>query len=321
MTLDAERKHALNQVWMDSLLQEALNPERNREQERLAVLFAKRDFNSKRSQSGFSVGRLVGRPTGWLPIAIAASITIVLGSWSFFPTSNQRAYAAIARGLQPAPHAREYSIRIVANSFSGAEVTKSVQLFLDRGDRFAVHRRGWLGLGDIWFGSDGKNQWVAPRLGPALIGNERILGGWLSKRDSTAPFLHIQTILKRMEKGYTLQMLPDANFDGVNGRVLCERVRGEWNERSELQNNATFPTDIELWSEKESGIVHRLVLNWGREPNQIGPIHWTIDFQGFPALAKDWFELSGHTAPGQRVVTIGKESELDSLPKSSEEAL
>ena len=222
--------------------------------------------------------------------------------------------------MQPTPVAREYAIRIVANSLSGSEVTKHARLFLDSGDRYAVNRRGWLGMGEVWFGNDGSNQWVVPRLGPAIIGSERILGGWMDKKDSTAPYLHIQTILKRMERGYTLQMLSDMKLDGVNGQVMCERVRGELKGRNKPPNNTALPIAIELWADQETGIAHRVVLDWYREPNHFGPIQWTIDLQGIPSLSEHWFEPAGHTAPGQRIVTIGKESELDALPKSNEES-
>ncbi len=319
MTLDAERQAELNQAWMDSLLHEVLNPEPHREQAHLNALFAKPEFAPNESNSGLT--RKFATPVRWIPIAIAASIVVVLGSWSLFPTSSQRASAAIARGLQATPVAREYAIRVVVNSLSGADVTKTAKLYLDSSNRFVVHRWGWLGLGDVWFGNDGNNLWVVPRLGPAIIGSEKVLGGWMAKKDSTAPYLHIKTILNRMEKGYTLYMLPDADLEGVDGRVMCERVRADLKVNTKPQSTSVLPIAIELWADKETGVAHRVVLNWDREPNAFGPVQWTIDLQGFPALSENWFSPYGHTSQGQRIVNIGTESELETLPETNEQSL
>ena len=99
MTLDADRQNEMNQVWMDSLLHEALNPEPHREHERLKTLFDKPVFDDVESNS--TVNRRFGPLVRWLPIAIAASISIALGSWSLFSTSSQRAYAVlVARSSQ-----------------------------------------------------------------------------------------------------------------------------------------------------------------------------------------------------------------------------
>lgn len=319
MTFDSERKKELDHAWIESLLHEALNREHISNADRIQSLFSKPNFEFRElHSSAIHKHRSFVR---WLPLAIAASLAVVLGAWlSSFSNPNQLAYAAIARSLQATPVAREYSIRIIANTLAETTVTKTAQLFVDSSDRFVVHRQGW-GLGDVWFGNDGSNHWVVPRFGPAVKGSERILGSWLMKKDATTPYLHIKTILKRMEKEYRVSMLPDAvltaNFG--QGDVLCERVRGEWKGPTRQPNNSMLPATIELWADKGTGIAHRVVLAWNLLPTQIGPLEWTIDLKGFPSLADNWFDPSGHTAAGQRILSIGKESELDSFSKSNEE--
>ena len=318
MTLDENRQGELDHMWISSLLDETMNSESNLEQERLRNLFASQEFS--RQETGFVVKSPIDTLFRWMPIAMAATIAVAIGCWSLFFTTDQRAYAAIARGMQPISVAREYSIRMVSNSAMGAELTNNARLFLDSEDRFVVHRLGWLQLGDVWFGKEGSNQWVVPKLGPAIVGSERILAGWMTKKDSTAPYLHIQTVLKRMEKGYTLTMLPDTDLDSFSGKVICERVRGERKDPATAQRNNERPSAIEMWTDKATGIVHRLDLTWDRSPTEIGPIHWTIVLQGYPTLAENWFKLIGHTVPGQRIVMIGKGSELDTFSKTTEDS-
>ena len=313
MTLDANRQKELDEVWMDSLLREALASDSNREQERIQTLLANPAFALPETNTALK-GRF-GSWTRWLPLALAASIALLFGYWATTTSSDQRAYAAIARGMQPIPLAREYVIQIVSKSADGEQQSKTAQLFLDSGNQFVVHRRGWLGFGDVWFGKEGNKHWVVPRLGPAIVGSEGVLAGWMTKKDSTAPYLHLEAVLKRMEKGYALAMLPDASLEGVNGMVTCERVRGERKKDIKRPSESELPKTIELWADRATGIVHRLTIVWERSENEAGPFQWTIELKGFPTLSDDWFKPMGHTAPGQRIVTIGKGSDIDTLPK------
>jgi hypothetical protein len=314
MTIDEERQKELDELWLDSLLQESLRPEHSGDQRRIQMLLSKADFEEKEAHAA-----VVGKSSAfvrWLPLAIAASVLIAASCWSLFSPSSQQAYAAIARSLQSTPVAREYSIRILSNSLSGEQLTKTAQLYLDKNNRYAVHRQGWLGLSDIWFGSDGANHWFVPRVGPALQGSEQTLGGWLSRRDSTSPFLYLNTALKRMEKDYDLKMLPEADLGGVDGEghVVCERVHGDLKSKGKTAGYRSLPIEIDLWADKQSGIARRVVLVWHREPNQVGAIQWTIDLAGYPSLVEKWFEPSGHTRLGQRILSIGKQADLDTLP-------
>ena len=317
MILDAERQKELDHAWIESLLHEALNRDTQGDADRIHTLFATPDFDLR--ELGASSRSLRSSLARWIPIAIAASLLIVFGLWSLLSNPNQRAYAAIERSLKATPLAREYSVRIVANSLTKTAVPSTAQLFIDSADRFVVHRQGWV-VGDVWFGNDGSNYWVVPRLGPAVLGSERILGNWLAKKDATTPYLHIKTILKRMAKEYRLTMLPDTALASGDERadVVCERVRGECKEQISTPNHSLLPFAIELWADKKTGIAHRVVLTWNRQPTQIGPLEWTIDLKGFPSLADDWFTPLGHISADQRILAIGQEAELESLPKSND---
>jgi hypothetical protein len=319
MTLDEDRQKELDQIWLDSLLQESLRPEQDRNRQRIESLFSKADF--ERNEFHSVVIHKFSSLVRWLPHVIAASILIALGSWPLFSSSSQKAYAAVDRSLRATPAAREYSIRILRNNLSGDELTRTAHLYIDKNNRFAVRRQSWLGSSDIWIGSDGTNQWFVPRVGPAFKGSERIVGGWLMRKDSTSPYLHLNTALQRMKKDYELTMLPDAGLDGVDGEgtIVCERVHGEWKSQVKSSSDRTLPVEIELWADKESGIARRVVLVWNREPNQVGVTQWSIDLIGYPSLAENWFEPLGHIGVGQRIITIGKETDLEVWPKANEE--
>jgi hypothetical protein len=319
MTLDEDRQKELDQLWLDSLLQESLRPEHDRDLQRIESLFARTELEQSELRSADV--RKFSSFVRWLPLVIAASVLIAVSSWPQFSSSNQKAYAAVDRSLRATPAAREYSIRIFLNNLSGDELTRTAQLYLGKNNRFAIRRQSWLASSDIWVGSDGTNQWFVPRVGPAFKGSERILGGWLMRKDSTSPFLHLNTALKRMKKDYDLTMLPDAGLDGVagEGTIVCERVHGEWKSQVKSSSDRPLPVEIELWADKDSGIARRVVLVWNREPNQVGVKQWSMDLIGYPSLAENWFEPSGHIGAGQRIITIGKETDLEVWPKANEE--
>ena len=63
MTLEEDRKKELDQLWLDSLLQEALRPCRDRDQQRIQLLFSKADFESTEARS--VIARRSDSMVGW----------------------------------------------------------------------------------------------------------------------------------------------------------------------------------------------------------------------------------------------------------------
>ncbi len=45
---------------------------------------------------------------------------------------------------------------------------------------------------------------------------------------------------------------------------------------------------------------------------------WRTGFVVTGSLAENWFEPSGHIGVGQRIITIGKETDLEVWPKANE---
>lgn len=317
MTLNPDRKHELDQAWIDSLLVEAANKSRAEEQARLQVLFSNSELNESTNVTVKRVSETLSL-SKWVPLAIAASLVLATSLWWLFSgNGNQQAYAAVVRSMQATPMAREYLIHIRANSATGS-TERSARLFLGSDNRFAVNHAGWLG-GEVWFGDNGKKKWFVPRLGPAVMGGEWLLNKWMTKSDATTPYLYLNTILQRMSKGYELESLADESLPNTDNSesTVCDHIRGTMKHPLKSNSNPNAPATIELWADKESGMARRVKLNWQRAPSQVGPVEWTIDLQGFPELAADWFEPRGHTRPGQRIMEAKSEVEVDSSQENS----
>jgi hypothetical protein len=304
-----ESQAPLNDALLESLLQIAYKGDCNEEQRVGRVLSV---INSELSVEK-PITDTMARPwrNRWVAFALAASVLVVLGlSIHYFPTNNA-AYAAVIRSMGATPKTRTYRIHMVHQRPIWGNREVVADLYLNDHDQFVVRHPGWSRFGELWIGGDSTSRWIAPRIGPAFVGGEEVVGGWLAKKDIPSPYLHVTTILKRMSRAYRLTLNENQVFPGIEWALestVCQHIVGELE-----QSNNMLPTKIELWAKHDSGIAQRLDLTWSRAASDRGPIRWTIDLVNTDELPNSWFSLEGHITTNRRIVTIQSLSELDAV--------
>lgn len=293
---------------LDSLLRQALRPDPEardaRIQEALQHLDEQIPIPSEDdSQSIVRIRRVPSRGRRWLSLAVAASVVLAVGLWWQASNPSRRAYATVQESLQRAAEtgAREYRVTVVVQRPVAGRDEIVDSLYVDGAERFALRHQPILPLGEVWIGGNEREKWIAPRRGPILVGDLKMLRNWMAqKEDLPAPYLHITTILQRMSKDYELEMLPDEDVvapEQLNTTVQCRRVRGLLRDTSRGR-----PRVIDLWADRDSGIARRLVLDWHLQPEQLGRSNVTVELVGRRDLPPDWFEHSAHHDEGRPVL-------------------
>lgn len=152
----------------------------------------------------------------------------------------------------------------------------------------------------LWLGSDGQDAWLVPALGPIRVGDETGLGRWLSQREQlSTPYLHVESILARMGRGYRLNEKPATELTLSSGTtVSCQQIEGNLRWR----NKDKAPDKVKLWSDAQTGVAMRLELVWNVPTGSLGHHKIAIEFVDSPALADDWFAFAGHSTSNRRVL-------------------
>jgi len=240
----------------------------------------------------------------WLSLAAAASLLLAVGLW-WLADPSPRAFALVQQSLQWAAEARarQYSVTAVVHLPVVGRTEITAELYVDRAQRFALRRPAIPLLGEVWIGGNEREKWIVPPRGPILVGDAQMLQNWMAdKNDLPTPYLHLTTVLHLMSQGYDLEMLPDTYLalpDQPDQIVRCHRVRG-------VLRDATWgpPSTIDLWADRDTGIVRRLILDWQLQPGQFGRSKVSIELVGRKELPRDWFEHSAHHREGRPVLRV-----------------
>ncbi|MCA9188721.1 MAG: hypothetical protein R3E01_07970 [Pirellulaceae bacterium] len=307
--LIAEERARVDDALLESLLHEALGGSDANDEARITALLLKLDSLGVSTGRTSSTGKW--RPSSrWLPLAIAASL-IILSAWIFWndPARGQ-AYAAVIRSMRAMDAVRQYRVEATYRRRLVGERSFVADLYLDEGDRFVVRLPSLLGRSEVWLGGTPNDRWLVPAHGPVLVGGKSVTAGWLANSDSETPYFYLATVLERMSRAYDLEMLEPEElaplWDGSQ-RVLCDHVVGSRREGS----SPRLPAKIELWADKNSGVAQRIELDWKRPESGFGPVHWTIKLAGYPDLADDWFDYTGHCRDDHIVKNAGTVADLE----------
>lgn len=245
----------------------------------------------------------------WVSMAIAASMlgAMFIGLHYFGPA--QQALAAIEHSLEAAAEqvARRYLITVTLKDGNKSREVEN-DLYVQGNDRYALRHPALLPGADLWLGKNGDTTWVVPAIGPVLTGNELALSQWLSSQEQfSTPYLHVNTLLDRMSRGYRLRKLYESTIRSVAGNdVVCRYVVGKL--KSEANQN--LPATIELWSDAESGVAIRIEARWSPYASESGREKVVIEFVDQPELPDNWFEAEGHySGPRRQIKFDKKESE------------
>jgi hypothetical protein len=307
MALNPEQKTQVDDALMESLLHELFHKDSTRDAQRIAQLVQRMDESHPvqiRPQAVWF------RRRSFIGLAATAAM-ILVGIFLLNYLTDNAAYASLSRSISASQAKRFYTVKMIQQAPLWGQREIGAEVYLDDQDRFVVKHPGWAGIGPIWIGGNPKERWIVPFRGPAVVGGESTVGGWLAKKDIPSPYLHVTTILHRMSRAYHLELLPDESIrygDSLDKFISCQHIRGTLD-----RTTTQLPVTIELWADAETGTAQRVLLIWNREPNERGPLKWELNLAPTPELPENWFTVEGHIRPNSRIIRIQSASELDAL--------
>ncbi|MEM7560280.1 MAG: hypothetical protein AAF394_14265 [Planctomycetota bacterium] len=225
-----------------------------------------------------------------VPLATAAILLLTL----MLPNQTSKpAMAAVSLSIQRALEdiGRKYSLTCLLKSSSGNEMYRNANLYVKGGDRFAIETESLLGFGPLWLGSSEGKAWVVPPIGPVLEGDQENLLSWVDQSDEVStPYLHISTILYRIQDSYALTVKPETILWANTKEYECQYIVGSRKDISDEQ----LPKRIELWVDARSGIAVRVKMNWGLAPGESGRESLTVEYVDEVALDDTFFLPESH---------------------------
>jgi hypothetical protein len=248
----------------------------------------------------------------WAPAAIAAALLISTGWWAFAPRGSAFAAAEKAYDASLESVDREYQVTIVRNGPLALLAPQEATLYVRGASRFALRHPGAV-PGDFWFGSDGKQSWFVPVVGPALVSDDP---HWLRQRAEqekvALPFLQVSSILQRLGDRYELKTLPSETLAG-QGEIPWQRIRGTRRAAARAAGEAAaalvadaaapaarrgapqrLPQTVDLWIHPHSGVAGKVVVTW--EPELLKPSLRRIELQLASERRQpdDWYDYASH---------------------------
>jgi hypothetical protein len=255
----------------------------------------------------------------WAPAAIAAALLISTGWWAFAPRGSAFAAAEKAYDASLESVDREYQVTIARNGALALLAPLEATLYVRGASRFALRHPGAV-AGDFWFGSDGRQSWFVPVVGPVLVSDDP---HWLRRRAEqekvSLPFLQVSTILQRLGDRYDLETLPSETLAG-HGEILWQRIRGTRRAAARASDETAaartadaatpvarrgapqrLPQTVDLWIHPHSGVAGKVVVTW--EPELLKPSLRRIELQLVSERRQpdDWYEYTSH-CPTPRAV-------------------
>ena len=229
----------------------------------------------------------------WIVLATAATVLIAV-MLPVFDTSRS-AMAAVNRSLQQALNdvGRRYELKTRIRIAPDNVIVNEADLYVKGGNRFAIRVIGPLKARplNLWIGNSFDRAWVVPPIGPVLLGNRRSLADWVSQRNDIAtPYLHISSIIERMQNEVELEVLPDTQLQLVGHDFECQHIVATMPNTTHPQ----APSRIELWSEKSTGIAIKLIVDWKIGENQLGRERLSVVFAEKISLEDSFFTPAEH---------------------------
>jgi hypothetical protein len=313
-----ERRRAADGLWLNSLLQQTLRRDSvARERRVIRVTTAITDLARQTQSSNTPMGAPARRRRWWAPLTAAAVCLLALAIWRPFGAPSLTAVAAVQASLREASEApdRRYRVTLtLAEETSTREV--AADLWVRGGTHYVWRQAG--PLGDFVIGSDGRQHWVTPSVGPIIVGTQPgLLEQAVLGEQAGTEFLQITSILARLAERYELQLLPEENLPAVDGSqtLRCTHVLGRRRPAAaETDGLPRPPETIELWTARQSGIAQKLVLNWPQEVREQRLLEATFALLPLESPVEEtWYSHEAHHAPDRRIIdrdTVG-ESEPD----------
>jgi hypothetical protein len=184
---------------------------------------------------------------------ITTAIVLLIGFiwWQQTPSA---ASAMVEQAYQAALHSTDRTYRVIIESDRPSAKPLEGTLTVRGGDQFVFEYTGPRGH-QSWLGRSGSQFWLIAPFGPVLIADSNYFATqWVNRPQAAGmPFLQITTILRRLRDSYDLTQLESEPLK--QGGSAFRHLRAQ--RRSE---NSILPESLELWANRVSGTVERLIL-------------------------------------------------------------
>ena len=238
------------------------------------------------------------RAARWMLAATVCLVAVWVG-WLAQPGTN-RALAAVqlARETLSEPTDRSYLITVDGQSPRGGAHSREATLFARGTDQFVFKVKGPFGA-EIFAGSDGKESWLIPPVGPVLVSdNVMLIDRWFS-REVPIPVMRLDEILQRLESKYELNTVASGSNPIRYGEQHVQDSDSPNPESVHVvghrhHDEPIVPDTVELWVDRSTGILQRLELRWDESIVRPGPRAITVILKSKEALEADFFSHNQH---------------------------
>jgi hypothetical protein len=231
---------------------------------------------------------------GWLITSAAAAAAVLVGAgvWLWSTGSTRAAHAAVLRVAQHsrALHDRQYHVIIELNHAHGEQSRMHSTLYLRGGEKYSLRHPG--ALGEVWVGSNGRQGWLVPSIGPVITNdNPRYPARWSQAQNTPIPNLQLADLLDLMAERFSLSLLPSERLPSRPDHA-CQRISGRCNIRDEIRGGG--PQQIELWAHPVTGAAERIVLVWLLSPDEVGRTRIEVELLSEDPVDDSWYEAETH---------------------------
>jgi len=227
----------------------------------------------------------------WLAATLALAAGLIIAAavpfWSAQPARVAKAAVQEAVLTARQPKDLQYAVQTRVRTLRNNQTEFDAMLYVRGAHRFALHHPGF--LGDLWIGGNGHQYWIKPAIGPPQIVDklQRPLR-WAGTEAFGLPELQISGLLALLVDEYDLTLIADGSAGGPSANSW-QHVRGV-----QRTGSTELPQSVELWADRQTGVAHRLELNWNLADDEAGLEHVTIELVGEAPQDDSWYDASAH---------------------------
>ena len=228
-------------------------------------------------------------------LAVCAVVILMCSIWTLLPTTVN-ASTVLIKAKQAASELvdRTYHLTLSHTDSNSVRQTRELVMTLRGGGRFVVRP-----VDDRYvMGSDGSEYWLAWRSGPVWVTKDyRSLAPKLQRK---IPDRRLLELAASPEEPLLLEMdsvlsLIDRRYDVL---LIDSNAPTQHHVHARLRSGKRGgPRQIDFWSDKESGVVQRVELQWPNDRQA------TFVLGESAELSEDWYHHSSH-APAREVEFI-----------------
>lgn len=292
-----DRRRLADQFWLHALLLQVLSPReaaaREARIDRVMTAIRHETATTTVPASAATARR------SWIATLVSLAAMIVLGVVFLAPQAGPKtALAAVEQSLRAAAEDVDRQYRLALTRANGA--TLAPIILTVRGARRFVWEQP-VPLGTLRVGSNGEEYWMVPVVGPVIVAAEgSLIERLLSEKQLSTPILTLTTALEWLRDRYDLELLAEedlAQAADASRTVRCVHLRG----RLRNGGDGLQPKEIEIWSDRDSGVVQRMTLAWPAA-TRFGLERAEIRLQATPSnLPENWYDHAAHHG-GRRIV-------------------